>query len=51
VLVVFTVDTLHGDPRAFWGMIAIVVLGVVTDAVWKRARRRRPVRRTTPQPS
>lgn len=51
VLVVFTVDTLHGDPRAFWGMVAIVVLGVVTDAVWKRARRRRPVRRTTPQPS
>ena len=39
VLVVFAVDTLHGDPRAFWGMVAIVVLGIVTDAVWKRMRR------------
>jgi amino acid transporter len=43
VLVVFAVDTLHGDPRAFWGMVAIVLLGVVTDAVWKRSRTQPPV--------
>jgi hypothetical protein len=39
VLVVFSVDTFHDDPRAFWAMIGIVVLGVVADAVWKRIRK------------
>ena len=51
VLVVFVVDTLHGDPRAFWAIVGIVVFGVVTDAVWKRARRPPPMEQTTPQPS
>ena len=26
--------------RAFWAMIAIVLLGLVTDLVWKRVRNR-----------
>jgi amino acid transporter len=42
VLGFFVVDTLHGDPRAFWSMIALVVLAVAADAAWKR-RGRRPV--------
>jgi amino acid transporter len=35
----FVVDTYHHDPRAFWAMVAIVVLGVGADVVWKRVRR------------
>jgi amino acid transporter len=50
VLVVFAVDTLHNDPRAFWAMIAVVVLGVVTDAVWKRARKPPVAQSASPQP-
>jgi hypothetical protein len=34
----FVVDTYHHDRRAFWAMIAIVLLGVATDLVWKRVR-------------
>ena len=34
------VDTYHHDRRAFWAMIAIVLLGLVTDLVWKRFRDR-----------
>jgi len=34
----FVVDTYHHDPRAFWAMIAILVLGVGIDIVWKRVR-------------
>jgi amino acid transporter len=37
----FVVDTHSNDPRAFWAMVAIVVLGVVTDVVWKRVRDQR----------
>lgn len=36
----FVVDLLHHDKRAFWAMIAIVVLGYLTDVIWKRARNR-----------
>ena len=36
----FVVDTYHHDRRAFWAMIAIVLLGLVTDLVWKRFRDR-----------
>jgi amino acid transporter len=50
VLVVFAIDTLHNDPRAFWAMIAVVVLGVVTDTVWKRARKPPAAQGATPQP-
>jgi amino acid transporter len=48
VLVVFAVDTLHDDPRAFWAMIAVVALGFAADAVWKRARRPKPEARPVP---
>jgi amino acid transporter len=34
----FIVDTYHHDRKAFWAMIAIVVLGVATDVIWKRVR-------------
>jgi amino acid transporter len=50
VLVVFVVDTLHGDPRTFWAMVAIVVLAVVIDTVWKRIRKP-PVGQTVTVPS
>jgi amino acid transporter len=36
----FVVDTYHHDRRAFWAMIAIVLLGIVADVVWKRVRDR-----------
>jgi uncharacterized membrane protein (UPF0136 family) len=37
----FVVDTYHHDKRAFWAMIAIVLLGILTDLLWKRSRDRR----------
>lgn len=37
----FVVDTFNNDRRAFWGMIGIVVLGLLTDVIWKRARDRK----------
>jgi amino acid transporter len=40
VLVVFAIDTFHDDRRAFWAMVGIVALGLVTDFVWKRRSRR-----------
>jgi amino acid transporter len=39
----FVVDTFDDDPRAFWAMVAIVALGIVTDLVWKRVRDRRTI--------
>jgi amino acid transporter len=36
----FVVDTYHHDRRAFWAMIAIVLLGVAADLIWKRVRDR-----------
>jgi amino acid transporter len=35
------VDIFHHDKRAFWGTIAIVLLGMLTDTLWKRARDQR----------
>src|SRR5881394_1825073 len=29
VLVLFAVDTFHGDPRAFWAMVGVVAFGVL----------------------
>jgi amino acid transporter len=49
VLVLFAVDTFHGDPRAFWAMVGVVAFGVVMDAVWKRTRK--PAPDAMPQPS
>lgn len=39
VFVLFAIDTLHNDPRAFWAMVAIVVLGIAVDALWKHNRK------------
>jgi amino acid transporter len=36
----FVVDTYHHDKPAFWGTIAIVLLGILTDTLWKRSRDR-----------
>jgi amino acid transporter len=40
----FVVDTFHNDRRAFWAMIAIVVLGFATDVIWKHERDSRRAR-------
>jgi amino acid transporter len=44
-LAFFVVDTFNHDKRAFWGMVAIILLGVVTDVLWKQARDRRTAAR------
>jgi amino acid transporter len=36
----FVVDIYHHDKPAFWGTIAIVLLGILTDTLWKRTRDR-----------
>jgi amino acid transporter len=36
----FVVDIYHHDKPAFWGTIAIVLLGILTDMLWKRSRDR-----------
>jgi amino acid transporter len=38
VLVFFAIDTAQHDPKAFWAMIALVVIAIVVDVVWKRMR-------------
>jgi amino acid transporter len=38
VLVFFAVDTLRNDPATFVAIIAITVLAVVFDLIWKRGR-------------
>jgi amino acid transporter len=38
VLVFFAVDTLRNAPETFTAIVAIAVLSVVLDVVWKRAR-------------
>jgi hypothetical protein len=38
VLVFFAVDTLRNDPATFVATLAIVLLAVVLDLVWKRHR-------------
>jgi amino acid transporter len=39
----FVVDTFHHDRKAFWAMIAIIVLGIAIDVIWKRVRDRRTI--------
>jgi O-antigen/teichoic acid export membrane protein len=38
VLVFFAADTLRNDPATFVAIVALVVLAVVLDALWKRRR-------------
>lgn len=38
VLVFFAVDTVRNAPETFIAIVAITVLAVLLDAVWKRAR-------------
>ena len=40
VLVVFTLDSVRADPRAFWAIVVIVGLAIVVDAVWRHIRQR-----------
>ena len=53
VLVFFAVDTLRNDPATFVAIVAIVVLAVVLDALWKRRRANgdRPPSPNTRRPS
>jgi amino acid transporter len=38
VLVFFAIDTAQHDPKAFWAMVALVVIAIAVDVVWKRIR-------------
>ena len=38
VLVFFAIDTLRNAPETFIAIVAIALLAVVLDLVWKRAR-------------
>jgi hypothetical protein len=42
VLAFFAVDTLRNAPETFAAIVAIAVLAVVLDAVWKRVRKEPP---------
>jgi L-asparagine transporter-like permease len=42
VLVFFAVDTLRNAPETFAAIVAIAVLAVVLDAVWKHVRKEPP---------
>jgi hypothetical protein len=50
VLVFFAVDTLRNEPATFVAIIAIALLAVVLDLIWKRNRAARP-RTGPPVPS
>jgi amino acid transporter len=43
VLGFFAVDTLRNDPETFGAIVAMTLLAVVLDLVWKRVRDRQPV--------
>jgi amino acid transporter len=43
VLVLFAIDTARNAPETFTAMIALVVLAVVLDFIWKRLRRSRGI--------
>jgi hypothetical protein len=49
VLVFFAVDMLRNAPQTFVAIVAIAVLAVILDAVWKRVRPE-PTPATTPAP-
>ena len=38
VLVFFAIDTLRNEPETFIALVAVAVLAVVLDFVWKRVR-------------
>jgi amino acid transporter len=42
VLVFFAIDTLRNSPETFTAIVAITVLAVLLDAVWKRLRQEPP---------
>jgi hypothetical protein len=42
VLAFFAVDTLRNAPETFAAIVAIAVLAVVLDAVWKHVRKEPP---------
>jgi amino acid transporter len=50
VLVFFAADTLRNAPETFTAIIAIAVLAVVLDFVWKRMRPSEPTPELTPSP-
>ena len=50
VLVFFAADTLRNAPETFSAIIAIAVLAVVLDFVWKRMRPSEPTPELTPSP-
>jgi hypothetical protein len=47
----FVVDTLWGDPRAFWTTVGLIAGAIVIDAAWKRASSKRVQDAAAPQPS
>ncbi|HXV57483.1 MAG TPA: APC family permease [Gaiellaceae bacterium] len=47
VLAFFIVDTFRNAPQTFIAIVALTVLAVVLDALWKRSRDRRTVRPAT----
>jgi amino acid transporter len=51
VLVFFAVDLAQHDPTAFWAMIALVVVAIVIDFVWKRVRPSSPTPPAVPSTS
>ena len=42
VLVFFAVDTLRNEPETFVAIVAIALLSIVLDLLWKRSRDARP---------
>jgi amino acid transporter len=42
VLAFFAVDTLNNEPETFVAIVAIAVLSILLDALWKRSRDSRP---------
>jgi L-asparagine transporter-like permease len=48
VLVFFAVDTIRNSPETFVAIVAIALLAIVLDLVWKRARGPAPAAASTP---
>jgi amino acid transporter len=51
VLVAFALDTLENAPETFTAIVAIMLLAVVVDFVWKRLRPTEPAATLTSQPT